>query len=242
VGFSYQDALAYSGIDAAHPGGIALTKKILQNERITRQSKILDAGCGTGQTSCFLAKAFSCEVYAIDDHPEMIKIATRQCKEEKNSVKISKGNIEKMPFPNQTFDYIIAESSTAFTDISKTLQEYYRVLKAGGVLLTIDMAAEQELSKAEKAEIMDFYKMKDLLTELEWIKAIDLAGFKSVEILKSNSILQELEEYTFDENDLPKQATFVNINPKINSILEAHQRLAISYGDQLGYRVFKAKK
>lgn len=239
---SYQDALAYYGIDGAHPGGFALTKKMLKNERIHRHTKILDAGCGTGQTSSYLAKTFSCNVYSIDNHPEMIKKATQRITEENLPVKIFKGNIEKLPFSNVSFDYILAESSTAFTNISKTLKEYFRVLKPSGSLLNIDMTAEQRLNRNEKAEIMKFYEMKDILTEEEWIKAMKRAGFKTVEVLKANSVLEELDEYTLEENELSEHIHSTQLDPKIDDVIQRHQKLLISYGEKLGYRVFKAKK
>jgi ubiquinone/menaquinone biosynthesis C-methylase UbiE len=244
VNVSYQDALAHYRIDGAHPGGMALTKKILQNERINRHTKILDAGCGTGQTSAYLAKTFSCKVCSIDNHPEMIKAATERFSTENLPVKIVKANIEQLPFPNDSFDMIIAESTTAFAGISASLKEYFRVLKPSGALLNIDMAAEQRLSREEKAEIVEFYGMNDILTEGEWIKALKKAGFKSVEVLKSNSVLQELEEYTFEENEISGSgyANPANFDPKIDEVMQTHDKILLSYGEKLGYRVFKAKK
>ncbi|MDQ0221000.1 class I SAM-dependent methyltransferase [Peribacillus cavernae] len=243
MSFSYQDALAYSRIGGAHPGGMMLTKKILQNEKINRHTKILDAGCGTGQTSAYLAKTFSCRVYAIDSHPEMIKTANQRFTEENLSIKVVKGDLESLPFPNDSFDLIIAESSTAFTEVSKSLKEYFRVLKPSGALVNIDMTAEQKLIMNEKAEIMEFYKMNEILTEEEWIKAIKKAGFKTVDIVKSKSILQELEEYTFEEDELSEHLpTFANVDPEIEEVIDTHQKLLVAFREQLGYRVFKAKK
>lgn len=239
---SYQDALAYYRIDGAHPGGIALTKKILEKEKITRHSKVLDAGCGTGQTSSYLAKTFSCDVFAIDKHPQMIKAAKERFKDENLSVKAFKGALEKLPFSKDSFDYIIAESSTAFSTMSKALAEYYRVLKPSGVLLNIDMTAEQKLNSHEKKELMKFYKMKDILNEEQWIKAIKSAGFKTVEVLLSHSVLQELEEYPVEEQDYADPVKPKNFDPKMDDVIQTHHRLLISYREQLGYRVYRAKK
>lgn len=239
---SYQDALAYYRIEGAHPGGMVLTKLIFQNESINHHTKILDAGCGTGLTSSYLAKTFSCDVYAIDGHPEMIEAATRRMIEENHPVTIVRGNIEKLPFPGDSFDYIIAESSTAFTHINKSFQEYFRVLKPGGVLLNIDMAAEERLGHSEKDEIIEFYEMKDVLTEEEWIQAFHMAGFQTVEVLKASSVLEEIEEYTFEENEPLEETLSINYDPKMDDILQKHEQLLIAYGEKLGYRVFRAKK
>lgn len=237
---SYQDALAYYEIDSAHPGGMALTKKILQNEKINHHTKILDAGCGTGQTSCYLANTFSCKVYSIDNHPEMIKTASRRFAKEHVLIDITKADIENLPFSDDSFDYIIAESSTAFTDIPKSLAEYFRVLKPDGILLNTDMVAEQTLSSDEKADIINFYGMNQILAEEDWVKAIKMAGFKTVDILKSNSVLQALEEYIFEEDPPLEQVRPLNANRKIEDVIHTHQKLLLSYGEKLGYRVFKS--
>lgn len=242
MNISYQDALVYYRIEGAHPGGMALTKLIFQNESIYHHTKILDAGCGIGQTSAYLAKTFSCNVYAIDGHPEMIEAAIQRFTEENLPVNVISGNIEQLPFHGDSFDYIIAESSTAFTHINKSLQEYFRVLKPGGVLLNIDMAAEETLSRKEKAEIMEFYEMKDVWTEEAWITAINKAGFNTVEVLKANSVLEALEEYTFEENESLEEALPINVDPKMDEIVQTHQKLLIDYGEKLGYRVFRAEK
>ncbi|CAH0344937.1 class I SAM-dependent methyltransferase [Bacillus sp. CECT 9360] len=239
---SYQDALAHYGIDGAHPGGIALTKKILENEKITRHSKVLDAGCGTGQTSAYLTKTFSCDVFSIDKHPAMFKAATERFKDENLSIKALKGDLENLPFPKDSFDFIIAESSTSFATIPKALSEYCRVLKPSGVLLNIDMTAEQKLNSDEKKELMEFYKMQDILTEKQWIKTIKNAGFKTVEALHSNTVLQELEEYPVEEKDYANTVNPKNFDRKMDDAIQNHHRLLISYREKLGYRVYKAKK
>ncbi|TWI55881.1 class I SAM-dependent methyltransferase [Halalkalibacter nanhaiisediminis] len=239
---SYQDALAFFNIEGAHPGGMTVTKKILQNELIGGHSKILDAGCGTGQTSSYLAKTYDCEVYAIDNHPEMMKRAAQRFLKENANVKVFNGTIENLPFQNDSFDYILAESSTAFTHIPSSLAEYIRVLKPRGTLLTIDMTAEQQLSKKEQAEIIHFYDMQKILTEEDWVKAFHTAGFKTVEVLRSHSVFQELDEYIVEEDVDLEPLLFEQSNPIYDEVLQTHQNLLFSYGDKLGYRVFKVKK
>ncbi|MBL5792479.1 class I SAM-dependent methyltransferase [Bacillus sporothermodurans] len=77
MAYSYQDTLAYYGVGGAHPGGLSLTKQIFHNENITHTTKILDAGCGTGQTSAYLAEMYKCDVTALDIHPVMIEKAKK---------------------------------------------------------------------------------------------------------------------------------------------------------------------
>lgn len=240
---SYQEALAYYGIDGAHPGGMSLTKTIFEHEKMNNQMVILDAGCGTGETSSYLAKTFGCRVYAIDHHEEMVKIASEKFMNRKVSAKAVKASIENIPFSDNSFDCIIAESSTTFAAIPKVLSEYFRVLKPGGILLNVDMTAEEELTRIEKKELLNFYEVKDILTEEEWLMSIQKAGFKKCQILKSASVFGALEEYDFDDNDMIEaNDQFKNANPEVDQVIETHQRLLVTYGEKLGYRVFRAEK
>ncbi|MCK1983136.1 MULTISPECIES: class I SAM-dependent methyltransferase [Peribacillus] len=233
---SYQDALAILGIEGAHPGGFELTKQLLENEKIDHTSIILDAGCGTGQTSSYLAKTFLCQVSALDHHPEMLKHAKRRFQKANLSIDLYKSSIEELPFDNNSFDFIIAESATAFTDIKKSLREFYRVLKLEGTLLSIDMTAETSLDPASKKEIMDFYHLRELLTQSEWLKAFKQNGFTDLKILRSSTVLEELMNSSASNNLVQ------HVNESLERVMAEHYRLILSYGNSLGYRVYRASK
>ncbi|WP_409305812.1 class I SAM-dependent methyltransferase [Peribacillus sp. SCS-155] len=239
---SYQDALAFYRIDGAHPGGFPLTKKILSMENINRRSVVLEAGCGTGQTAAYLAKKYGCRVYAVDQHPQMINAAKNRFVKEKVPVKIMKASIEDLPFADGQFDFIIAESSTAFTKISSALQQYYRVLNQKGTLLNIDIAAEIPLTKEEKNKLLKFYGFTDIWTEKEWLKNIAAAGFRNISVEKKLTVFQGLEEYAIEENNVQTHNFDVKTDPAYEDVMNQHYEYLAAFGERLGYRVFKARK
>ena len=65
--YTYIDLLSILGIGGAHPGGIKATDIMLGGESIGPETVILDAGCGTGQTSAYLSSRYGTKVLALDN-------------------------------------------------------------------------------------------------------------------------------------------------------------------------------
>ncbi|OIJ15964.1 hypothetical protein BKP35_02980 [Anaerobacillus arseniciselenatis] len=233
--FSYTDMLAYLGISSAHPGGFMLTKSILDNEKIERNSQILDIGCGTGRTSAFLAKKYKCNVTAIDCHPTMITKAQKRFKRENLKVKLINGTAEKLPFKKETFDFIIAESVIAFTNLDLSLKEISNKLKHKGKFISIELVSEDVLTDNEKEEIKKLYGLKNILSATEWKKKLTNHDFSSVVVEEDNN---ETDQNIASEKHDPSE----HLNPELFQIFESHAKLIQKYKGRLGYRIFKCTK
>jgi ubiquinone/menaquinone biosynthesis C-methylase UbiE len=120
-----------------HLGGQDATEELAKRCHITRNSYVLDVGCGAGTTPCYLAKEFGCRVVGVDIHPEMVQRSRERAKREKltSLLEFKTADAQDLPFPDKTFDAVITESVTAFPE-DKTLavREYARVTKPGGYI------------------------------------------------------------------------------------------------------------
>ncbi|MGE7625138.1 class I SAM-dependent methyltransferase [Viridibacillus sp. NPDC096237] len=228
---AYLDLLAYFGIGGAHPGGFNLTQSILENESIQPNELALDVGCGTGQTSAFLAKRYHCHVTAIDKHPIMIEKAVERFKNDPAKVKVMEGDAQYLNFKDDSFDFIIAESVIVFTDIEKTLHELARVLKSGGRLILLEMTAEQNLSEELQRKVCNLYGIKEIISEEEWRIKIQQAGFTRIEIIDTPSELNPSEIDDINQSD--------NIKKELYDLWEEHNELIPFYRHFIGYRAFK---
>lgn len=240
MNYTYHDALAYYGIGGAHPGGLALTKRILNYENISPNMTILDAGCGTGQTAAFLKKQFNCHVIALDNHKLMLEKAKERFNKENLKISILHGSVEQIPVSNQSFDLILSESVIAFTDVEKTLNEYARILKSSGVLINIDMTSETIMTKEEQENISEVYGIPQVFTEDQWIKNIKKSPFKKVEILFNDTVFSHLNKHSQDIDEQPEFSLSKNIDPELVDILNDHQELTMELSHKLGYRVFRS--
>ncbi|MEH7356939.1 methyltransferase domain-containing protein [Neobacillus drentensis] len=234
MNYSYTDCLAIFGVGGAHPGGLQLTKELLSREKIDETTSILDAGCGTGQTSAYIAEQYRCKVTSLDCNKLMLDKARQRFLSLHSPIETQQGSTENLPFSEGIFDIILSESVISFTDVSLTIPEFKRVLKPNGVLLAIEMVLEKSLSEEELKTIVNFYGVSQILTENEWKTLFQRAKFKQVSVEKFN--LQ------IDENNVQNATDFSlseNIDDEFFEILEKHMHFTKVYKDVLGFRLFR---
>ena len=97
---------------------------------------LLDCGCGPGTITVGLAEIVSPgQVVGIDIEASQIEIAKdRATRQGVTNVRFEVGNIYEIPFPDGTFDAVLAHAVLNYLgDPRKALQEMYRVLRSGGV-------------------------------------------------------------------------------------------------------------
>jgi len=150
-------------------------------------SKVLEVSFGTGYLMTQYVKRF--DTYGIDINDEMIQITAKKIKKEASSASISKGNVENMPYANNTFDTVINTMAfTGYPDGEKALAEMKRVLRKNGKLLLMDFdyPADRNIIGYSLVKLGEMYGdiMKDLKGYLERsgleYKETYVGGFGSV--------------------------------------------------------------
>lgn len=233
----YIDFLAKLGVGSAHPGGKPLTAAILKGAAIVPGEKVLDVGCGTGETSIYLVKNYHADVTAIDLHPKMVSYAKKRVPEAGGMLTVMQADAEKLPFANEQFDIVLSESVTAFTRIEATLQQYYRVLKQGGRLFAIEMTIEKPLPVPSRQEIKALYGVKKLLTADEWYAAFQQAGFSET------AVFQEPDYYgKVDADAFPAYQLTNDIDEEALDVWLSHLQIMDKYKGVLSYRIYEVKK
>ncbi|WP_416151804.1 class I SAM-dependent methyltransferase [Salipaludibacillus sp. HK11] len=232
--YSYVDVLATLDVKSAHPGGLELTKLLLSKEDITVDSRILDAGCGTGKTTEYLAETYGCRIDAIDQHSDMVtKARSRLTNLEKVFVK--KGSIEKLPYGSDLFDIILAESVMAFLHNKQIgLAELKRVLMDTGSLIMNEMALIHPLKEEDKKIMQRFYDVPCLYSREEWTELLKKAGFSEVSVL-------DVEKQLINNKNLVDMSLDKNIDGNCLDILDEHLRLADYYKEEVGFLLFRCK-
>ncbi|WP_240186149.1 class I SAM-dependent methyltransferase [Lysinibacillus fusiformis] len=228
---NYLQFLAKFGVGGAHPGGINLSKEIMKTESILPTSQILDVGCGTGQTAAFLASHYATNVTSIDINPIMIEKARHRMKKARLSVNIIQGSIEETSLPNETFDFILAESVLAFVNKQRALQEIFRLLKKGGRLIAIEFTIPRLLSSKLAEDIQQFYGFDALLTKKDWVALFQESGFQDIRIQKNKDISSKPEFHISKD-----------IESSWYDVMDQHIRMNEKYDTILDYRIYTCTK
>ncbi len=145
-------------------------------------SRVLEVGAGTGLNVDFYGNKR--QVTALEKEDAALQRARRRAESRRMQVEFVKGNVEQLPFPNESFDTAVA--TFLFCSVRDPLQgmeELCRVLKAGGELLLL----EHVRSGGMLGGIMDalswpLYRFFGDHIARETDKALPRAGFVNVAV------------------------------------------------------------
>jgi ubiquinone/menaquinone biosynthesis C-methylase UbiE len=108
--------------------------------------KVLDLGCGDGLTPHKLSFPADWRIVGLDVKYSVISKAHLNYA---NRLFIC-GTAEELPFPDSSFDCVVANVALPYMDIARALIETYRVLVPGGTLLASLHSATFELAELRK--------------------------------------------------------------------------------------------
>ena len=187
---SYYDFMAYLNVPFFVIGGIESTERLAKLCAISKGTKVLVVGCGTGNNALHLAKTVGCDIIGVDIAEKMVERATQIAEEEKNTDKAQflVGDAYNLPFEDNTFDVVLTEFTSQFLDIDKAFNEFARVTKPGGYVGLNELFRKNELPDEVLEKIKEGEKIVQELTKLPfmlytpayWKNALEAASLNVV--------------------------------------------------------------
>lgn len=143
---------------------------------------VLEVSFGNGYLMSRYASDSELSVSGLDYNEKMVEIARRRLIKNHENADLVQGNVEALPFPDESFDTVINTMAlTGYPNATKALSEIYRVLKVGGVLLLVDFDYPRDRNRWGFMLVRLWDSMGDIIRNIP--THLEQAGFRSEETL-----------------------------------------------------------
>lgn len=154
---------------------------------IQKNDYVLDAGCGVGGSSFFIAEKFSVKVMGITLNSKQIKQAKKNAKKLKldNLISFEIMDFNNTRFKDETFTKIFGIESVCYAyNKAYFLKEAYRLLKPGGKIVIVDgFLTKRNLSQKENGiykKCLQGWKGDNLTHKDDFLNDLKKVGFKNI--------------------------------------------------------------
>src|SRR5947199_4038382 len=167
---------------------------------------VLDLGSGGGLDVLLSAQRVgpTGKAYGLDMTDEMLALAREnQRKAEVENVEFLKGEIEKIPLPDNSVDVIISNCVINLSaDKDRVLREAFRVLKPGGRFAVSDVVTRGEVLPAIRQSVLLWVGcVAGALEENEYRSKLASAGFEKIDVEPTRRYrVEEAREFLSGQN------------------------------------------
>ncbi|MFZ1677353.1 MAG: methyltransferase domain-containing protein [Saprospiraceae bacterium] len=178
----------YWNIDTPHHRAALqmMNKQVAAAAEIRPGQLVLDAGCGVGGSSIYLA-SIGCKVQGITLSEKQVKTCRENAAKFKleNTINFSQQNYLSTSFDDNTFDVVWAIESVCYAwDKYDFTKEAFRVLKPGGKLVVADFHSQPVIEGSADDQLMkkwtEAWAIKSYATLDQFHDALKKAGFQSI--------------------------------------------------------------
>jgi SAM-dependent methyltransferase len=163
------------------------SQEIPQRLELTRESFVLELGCGSGRYALQVAEAVGCRVLGLDINGPGIRTANQLAKARGMDSRVSFETCDvsqQLPFADQTFDAVFSNDALCHVPRrQEVLKDIWRVLKPGGRLLFSDALVIGGIVSREEILTRSSIGYYVFSPPGENERLIAQAGFRLVEVL-----------------------------------------------------------
>ena len=171
-------------VDQLHGGGLNSTKAQAEWSGVAKSMRVLDAGCGVGGSSRYLACTYGCKIDAIDLTPDYVAAAKRlnELCGLGEAITVREGSVTDLPYGDASFDLVWSQNVTMnIADKPRMFAECFRVLKPGGRFTVSHAARGQNGEPYYPLPWASEPSYSFLGTPEEFVQMLREAGFRKVE-------------------------------------------------------------
>lgn len=165
-----------------------INKVLSLKARISKNDRVLDAGCGVGGSSFWLATSIGCEVIGISLSLKQVDNANNFCSDKfpGGLIRFEQQDFTCTSFDDNSFDVVWGIESVCHAHRKKDfINEAFRILKPGGRLIIADFFKKPGLAGADSDLVKRWangWAVDDFATIEEFRADMNNAGFSNIDI------------------------------------------------------------
>jgi ubiquinone/menaquinone biosynthesis C-methylase UbiE len=162
--------------EVMRPGGLDLTRELLDVCEPKENAHVLDIGCGCGASLRLAQQRYGCYIFGLDISRQLLLRA----KNRPSVYSLIQGDVNTLPLAENKFDLILLECVATIFGEETIFSTCRRLLKPGGKLLVTDLYARKgdglpEIRKLRKGTCIQGIELKE--TTLRNLEACRLKLF-----------------------------------------------------------------
>lgn len=181
--FGYWDENTHSDFEAQ----LNTNRQLANRAGLQAGQQVLDAGCGIGGSSVWMAETYGVNVLGITVSQDQVRRATENAKKRGVSAlaRFDKQDFTDVKASDASFDVVWAlESASCALDKREFMAEAFRVLRPGGRFVSSDgFRRKRSYAPEDEAQLKRFllgWAIPDLVTPDEFVTSMQSVGFTDV--------------------------------------------------------------
>jgi len=171
----------FSDLEKLGPGDDKQSKKALDKVYFGNEPlKILDAGCGTGVQSIFLAKETKSEIIAVDLLQPFLDSLNEKAQSMGLKIKTVCSSIDNLPFEEKSFDIIWSEGAIYNIGFNSGINYFKKFIKPNGYMVLTEISW---LTNERPEEIQSYWdsNYSEIDTVENKLQQLRDAGYKIID-------------------------------------------------------------
>lgn len=231
-----------------HFGGLQATQELIRLLPLDPTKTVLEVGCASGKTACYLAKTYGCKVVGIDLLPGMVNNARERARREevKGLVEFRVGDALALPLDEDVFDIVMGEFITGLLpDKPKALGEYCRVAKPGAV---IGLNEATWVKSPPPPGLPEYLRntvglQGEILSSEGWLALLEASGIQgiTVEIHQVKTIKNTKDDFADLLRAFPRVMNMYLRKPTFRKFIKTSLFIPDNLLDYFGYGIYTGR-
>ena len=222
-----------------------LNEVMLANAGIDQNARVLDLGCGNGNTAAWLCRATGAHITGID--LSGVRIANAVASRDKtpelaSRLEFHKASATDLPFADASFTHVWSQATIYhIPDKARTLQEAYRVLQPGGAMVFDDLTKPRpDISPEARTFVYDRLLFDTDYSFYSYIDALRATGFR---VLEARDLSSHLARSYSCLSAMATMGTDPERQERFAALSDAYQKMVSAVrNDELGWAQYLCVK